>query len=322
MEDFKKVVNDGLTLANANSTNILKKLQDVSSENEYTMQFSSAKDTTLKGYVDTIVAAINSRTTTATDNPDANNGRNNTSSNPTVTKTSEELAREAAEKAKREAAAKVEAEKRMVSEYKDRAVAFIKENGKKTSKEPSDAVNKVIYKKYGKKYLPTALLKQLATILDVPYDNAKKGGRLYQRLKELGVSGFKHGGIGRLVKSKGEDGLAMVRNGEGLVAPEHVKSVQKLLDLTPLITDMIKVNQPDYTKLASMVSPVPNGDVNISFGDLTLPDVTNSKEFADTVEGVMRDAMCKNGKTAKCFTEAMTANQIGKNNIGSALKFR
>ena len=71
-----------------------------------------------------------------------------------------------------------------------------------------------------------------------------------------------------------------------------------------------------------MVSPVPNGDVNISFGDLTLPDVTNSKEFADTVEGVMRDAMCKNGKTAKCFTEAMTANQIGKNSIGSALKFR
>lgn len=323
LEDFKKVVNDGLTLANANSADILSHLRSVSSENGYVMQYSPATSTTLQGYVNTIVAAINSRTTTAIDNPDTNNGGGDTTfTHPTIPATNEDRRHDAIEKDKLEYANKVAKEQKLVSEYKDKTIAFIKENGKKTSKEPSDAVNKVIYKKYGKKYLSTKQLKNLAKILDVKYDNASKTGNLYQRLQALNVSGFKDGGIAKLIKSKGEDGIGILQNGEGLVAPEHVKSVQELLDLTPLITDMIKVNQPDYTKLASMVSPVPNGDVNISFGDLTLPDVTNSKEFADTVEGVMRDAMCKNGKTAKCFTEAMTANQIGKNNIGSALKFR
>lgn len=42
-------------------------------------------------------------------------------------------------------------------------------------------MNKVIYKKYGKKYLSTKQLKNLAKILDVKYDNASKTGNLYQR---------------------------------------------------------------------------------------------------------------------------------------------
>ena len=66
---------------------------------------------------------------------------------------------------------------------------------------------------------------------------------------------------------------------------------------------------------------VGGGDVNISFGDLTLPDVTNSAEFASTVKGVMRDAMCNDTKTIKCMTEVVSSQQLGKG-VGKANLYR
>ena len=66
---------------------------------------------------------------------------------------------------------------------------------------------------------------------------------------------------------------------------------------------------------------VGGGDVNISFGDLTLPDVTNSAEFASTVKGVMRDAMCNDAKTIKCMTEVVSSQQLGKG-VGRANLYR
>lgn len=63
------------------------------------------------------------------------------------------------------------------------------------------------------------------------------------------------------------------------------------------------------------------GDVNISFGDLTLPNVTNSAEFVDSVESVMRNAVCKNGKTLQCMTEGISAKIMGKS-LGNARLYR
>lgn len=312
LEDFKKVVNDGLTLANANSADILSHLRSVSSENGYVMQYSPATNTTLQGYVNTIVAAINSRTTTATDNPDTNNGGGDTTfTHPTIPATNEDRRHDAIEKDKLEYANKVAKEQKLVSEYKDKTIAFIKENGKKTSKEPSDAVNKVIYKKYGKKYLSTKQLKNLAKILDVKYDNASKTGNLYQRLQALNVKGFKDGGIAKLIKSKGEDGIGILQNGEGLVAPKHVKSVQELLDLTPLITDMIKVNQPDYTKLASMVSPVQSniGDVQFNF------ELNECENAQDIIKQIQTDTKIQNALRSVTTDQMLGAKRSNTNRI-------
>lgn len=63
------------------------------------------------------------------------------------------------------------------------------------------------------------------------------------------------------------------------------------------------------------------GDVNISFGDLTLPNVTNSVEFADSVENVIRNAVCKNGKTLQCMTEGISA-KIMRKSIGNARLYK
>ena len=312
LEDFKKVVNDGLNLANANSADILSHLRSVSSENGYVMQYSPATSTTLQGYINTIVAAINSRTTTAIDNPDTNNGGGDTTfTHPTIPATNEDRRHDAIEKDKLEYANKVAKEQKLVSEYKDKTIAFIKENGKKTSKEPSDAVNKVIYKKYGKKYLSTKQLKNLAKILDVKYDNASKTGNLYQRLQALNVKGFKDGGIAKLIKSKGEDGVGILQNGEGLVAPKHVKSVQELLDLTPLITDMIKVNQPDYTKLASVVTPVKSniGDVQFNF------ELNECENAQDIIKQIQTDTKIQNALRSVTTDQMLGVKRSNTNRI-------
>ena len=51
-------------------------------------------------------------------------------------------------------------------------------------------------------------------------------------------TGFSSGGIGQLVKSSGEDGFAMVRNGEGFIAPEDVKYIQSLLLSLPALNNI------------------------------------------------------------------------------------
>lgn len=65
-----------------------------------------------------------------------------------------------------------------------------------------------------------------------------------------------------------------------------------------------------------------SSNIEVTFGDLVLPDVTNSAEFADSVESVMREAICKNGKTTQCITEAVSAKQLGKNGIGNARLYK
>ena len=74
---------------------------------------------------------------------------------------------------------------------------------------------------------------------------------------------------------------------------------------------------PDFSKSVNNSS-----NIEVTFGDLVLPDVTNSAEFADSVESVMREAICKNGKTIQCITEAVSAKQLGKNGIGNARLYK
>lgn len=74
---------------------------------------------------------------------------------------------------------------------------------------------------------------------------------------------------------------------------------------------------PDFSKSVNNSS-----NIEVTFGDLVLPDVTNSAEFADSVESVMREAICKNGKTTQCITEAVSAKQLGKNGIGNARLYK
>ena len=96
-----------------------------------------------------------------------------------------------------------------------------------------------------------------------------ESGAAYQFFKTHKMAGFKTGGIGRLVKASGEDGIAMVRNGEGFIMPEHVPAMQNLLDITPQLDNIVNsVNK--------------NGSGNINnFGGFTfeLPNVTDARSL-------------------------------------------
>lgn len=131
------------------------------------------------------------------------------------------------------------------------ALKYIDDKAGKPAKSYNEysAVNQKIWELTGGKILSSDELKELADIVGVNYNNGKatENGELYQRLKKLGVDGFKHGGIGKLVKENGEDGIAMVSNGEGFIAPENIKDIRRLLNTVPIMTDLSTdlINIPD-----------------------------------------------------------------------------
>lgn len=105
--------------------------------------------------------------------------------------------------------------------------------------------------------------------------------------------------------------------GETVFSKAMTENLWKLAqNPTPCIMPMSEINVQDLEPVRNEI-----GDVNISFGDLTLPDVTNTAEFADSVESVIRNAMCRNGKTKECVKSAIVTPMLGKNSL-SANKYR
>ena len=335
LKDFKDTVEKGLKTANENTQSIITILNRVSDENGYKMQYSANAQTSLQGYINQIIAAIpSSSSTDNTDNTDTNPPpANNPNTNPPATTNSNQVyttdntgtnTNDLLAQARTEA---IKQEKKEIKKQVEKIFANDKYYKKATKKKASDyssTINQFLFKKKGK-VLTSDALKKLKEILGVSKTNDILGA-LKDISKVAGdikhVKGFATGGIARLIKSKGEDGLAMVRNGEGLIAPENVPQIQELIKTVPIMNDMLKPlvdipKMPEFTPVNRGI-----GDVNISFGDLNLPDITDSAQFANSVENVIRDAICKNGKTTKCITEAVSANQLGKSGVGNALRYR
>lgn len=133
----------------------------------------------------------------------------------------------------------------------DMVKSYINENAgkaKKKKKEYTD-VNKKIYENKSESYkgtgriLSTSGLKKLALMLGVTYDGGSKDGKLYKKLKSIKFPGFRKGGIAKLIKDNGEDGITLARNGEGFIAPEHVKPIQELVESVPDINKQTEALQ-------------------------------------------------------------------------------
>ena len=119
-------------------------------------------------------------------------------------------------------------------------------------------------------------------------------------------TGFATGGIAKMVKSSGEDGIAMVRNGEGLIAPEHVQYIQDLMTNLPQIVDFSEA----ITNIPAGLTPVNNanqiGDVIFTFGDIN--GVSNPQEF---VKYIQTDA-----KVQKAIQSVSIDQIAGKTRLG------
>lgn len=159
---------------------------------------------------------------------------------------------------------------------------FIRLNGKKPAKNHTyKPLNAAIKKEFGV-VLTTANLKKLAKKVGVTYNGSEKSDNLYKKLKSIGVQGFKHGGIGRLVKANGEDGIAMVRNGEGFISPEHVKQIQDLLTIVPDMTAFTKSLTKVPTLPAAKQRPNTFGDIH--FDNIELPNVQDVDDFVTALQ--------------------------------------
>lgn len=141
--------------------------------------------------------------------------------------------------------------------YRDIAAKYIKNhaNKAKNAKDKYDAVNKKIYENKSGSYSGTGKvlseneLKTLAGKLGVTYDNNKKSGNLYKKLQSIKFPGFKKGGIvsvddiEKQVHENGDTSLVSVQNGEGILTPEQVEPIQKLVDSVPDINRFVEEEQ-------------------------------------------------------------------------------
>ena len=161
----------------------------------------------------------------------------------------------------------------------------LKEPKKGKKKSQYSDINQVVWernKKKKKKVLKEGKIEELAGILGIKYNGASKSGNLYKRLKQLKVKGFKHGGIAKLVKSQGEDGLAMVRNGEGLISPENVAELQKFVKVIPTATDLLN-NMKDIPIMPNLPTPS-NTFGDIHFDKIELPNVQDVDDFVTALQ--------------------------------------
>ena len=113
--------------------------------------------------------------------------------------------------------------------------------------------------------------------------------------------------------------LTKLNPGDKVFTNEMTENLWKMAQMNPvqMYAGQFTPVTPDFSKNVNNSS-----NIEVTFGDLVLPDVTNSAEFADSVESVMREAICKNGKTTQCITEAVSAKQLGKNGVGNARLYK
>jgi len=166
---------------------------------------------------------------------------------------------------------------------------------KKKKSEYSD-VNQKIYEKFNKKILSSNELKELAKLLGIKYDNAKKTGNLYKTLKSIKFPGFKRGGvisvdnIEKQIKSNGDSVLLSGNKGERILTPiqnelfeKFTNNLPQLNSATEVMTNIASVNKnlPMLESMRYMGNNIEYGDINFNF---ELPNVTNSEEFIKAIQ--------------------------------------
>ena len=296
LNDFMKLVQEGLNLANSNIDTIDKTIQDYSELYGYKPQYLdtafSGKKGSIQEKIDEVITAIESKANESVVEP--------ISEAPTVTKVPEN-AKNTDGTPKNDgfvqpviggnnnpASKLLESSKKKTNEIQDivatdKTVAtnYINSKAKKRKDKKSDIkydVNKRLWDVNSKKTLTTAQLKELAKKLGVTDTKFDKSGALYKKLHSLKVLGFANGGI---VRDELEGKIK--KNGDSLLAsinPNETVLTEKFTNLMPDAVDMmskfVKVDIPDVSKYITPISQPTTIDSHI---DINLPNVENGVDF-------------------------------------------
>lgn len=249
LDDFYGLVNEGVSLANNNLSNISSNLQSISKDYKYTQQFSDLTnalktsngnlENTVSNKLDSIISILERNS--GTENKTSKSSSSTSSSNSSKSSSSSSKSSNSTTSSAKNSAQTIA---KVISATKDvNAVRlFLSKNVKKASKksEYSD-VNKVIYDQFNGKVLSGTGLKDLAKMLGVKYDNAKKSGKLYKKLKSIKFPGFKRGGVvsvdslEKQLSENGDSAFISVNKGERILTEEQNRNFEKLIN-----SDMLK----------------------------------------------------------------------------------
>lgn len=162
-------------------------------------------------------------------------------------------------------------------------------------------LNKVLYRNWGKKILPTSKWTELAKKIGFSNFSSATNSAFYQTLHRSGIKGFKKGSDGipyDMIANLGENGtelqydiskgvLKSVGQGDMIFTAEQAKTLMEFAKNPMAYKNM-------YTGTAFSMPSVPvnnkvDNDVNISIGDIKLEGVQDPKQLANEIKDVIKN---------------------------------
>lgn len=162
-------------------------------------------------------------------------------------------------------------------------------------------LNKVLYRNWGKKILPTSKWTELAKKIGFSNFSSATNSAFYQTLHRSGIKGFKRGSDGipyDMIANLGENGtelqydvskgvLKSVGQGDMIFTAEQAKTLMEFAKNPMAYKNM-------YTGTAFSMPSVPvnnkvDNDVNISIGDIKLEGVQDPKQLANGIKDVIKN---------------------------------
>lgn len=109
--------------------------------------------------------------------------------------------------------------------------------------------------------------------------------------------------------------LTRVHGGDMIFTNEMSENLWKLAKMNPAQMGITS----QFTKLPDMSRNVNNsGNTTIQIGDIKMEGVNDVETFGRQ----LREEILRNGKTTQCITEAVSAKQLGKNDVGNARLYK
>ena len=155
--------------------------------------------------------------------------------------------------------------------------------------EPKNSFNKEVWNKTGAIFSTPALdtiyhllgLKDRTKILGAV--KSSQSDVITALLEITGMKKFAKGGIVDYVHSQGEDGIAMVRQGEGILTPAQTKTF--MYDLAPRMDDIIDASKLIKDTTSNLDKIVPMGETNVEATfQFDLENVTNAGDIIKQIQ--------------------------------------
>ena len=326
IDDFNGAVTEALNLSNENTAEIADYINQILEKNGYVMEFGEVLSGKLNDSVDQMIKKITEEQEKKEKIQEKqSNSSSSPSTNPTPDLSAYQRPAYSVDSPSVTPASQIKPNK---ASQRDTAKSFIKKHAKSTKKKPEElsAVNKAIYhNKSGsysgsKKILSDKDLAGLAKNLGVTYDGDGKRKKLYQKLKSIKLPGFKKGGvisvedIEKQVKRNGDDGIASVKNGEGILTAAQMELLLKLTNRLPelaaALTNSSRILMaPTSARQIPSISEERYGDRTIHIHTLTLPNVTNYEEFKTKMFRDMQYSQKFEGMMHNMTTNKLSGNR-------------